>query len=270
MSDKPHYIDTHCHIHDETFFKSSDMPLHEIIADAKRAGVMQMICVGTDVESSRQALQASRNYDSLYASVALHPHEASKYSEIELVHAVEELKKLISEKAERFVAIGECGLDYFYHSDKEVKDKQKKLLRMHLDMAKGCNLAVIFHVRDAFDDFFAIMEDYPEIQGVLHSFTDSEDNMKKAVKRGLYIGLNGIMTFTSNSKQLEMAKHVPLQSLVIETDAPFLTPKPYRGKICKPEHVVVTAEFLSGLRQESIEQLAQATTQNAKQLFTIK
>jgi TatD DNase family protein len=142
-----------------------------------------------------------------------------------------------------------------------------KLLEMFLQLAADRKLPVIFHIREAFDDFWPVLANFEGVGGVLHSFTSDTANLDKALNKGLYIGLNGIMTFTRDEKQLEMAKAIPLDRLVVETDAPYLTPKPLRGKICKPQHARLTAEFLSGLRNESYEKFAETTTNNAKRLF---
>lgn len=270
MSDNISVVDTHCHIHDDSFYTKEDITLVEMIEDALKAGVERMVCVGTDVESSTKAIKVAGEHDCLYASIALHPHEAADMSEQDIREGVAKLEEIASRAPEKLVAIGECGLDYFYHADEEVRTRQELLLRLQLDIAVTYDLPVIFHVRNAFDDFFSIMKDYPSIRGVLHSFTDSKEHMVRATEMGLYIGLNGIMTFTREEVQLDMAKAVPLDKLLLETDAPFLTPKPFRGKICKPEHIMLTAAFLSDLRGEAMSQLATATTDNAKQLFTIK
>ena len=163
------------------------------------------------------------------------------------------------------VAIGECGLDYFYnHSDK--KD-QFAALENQMQLAQDNTLPMIFHVREAFDDFWPIYDNFSRLKGVVHSFTDTTTQLDKALNRDLYIGLNGIMTFTKDQKQLAAAKAVPLERLLLETDAPFLTPKPLRGKINEPKNVSITAEFLAQLRGEELSTLAAATTKNARQLF---
>jgi TatD DNase family protein len=169
--------------------------------------------------------------------------------------------------APKIVAVGECGLDYFYeHSPRE---EQIKILEFQLVLAKRHNLPLIFHVREAFDDFWSVVDNFEGIRGVLHSFTDNHDNMLKAVRKGLYIGVNGISTFTKNPEQLEMYKSIPLENLLLETDAPFLTPVPLRGTICEPKHVVLTAEFLSSLRGDTAQEISEATTRNAEKLFSI-
>jgi TatD DNase family protein len=167
----------------------------------------------------------------------------------------------------KIVAVGEIGLDYYYeHSPKKI---QREMFVKQLQIAKKHDLLVIFHVREAFDDFFAILADFEGLQGVVHSFTADTRILDKALNLGLYIGLNGIMTFTKDDYQLEAAKAVPLDRLLLETDSPFLTPKAHRGKICEPMHLVDTAEFLAKLRGEKLEALTEQTTKNAKELFKL-
>ena len=168
---------------------------------------------------------------------------------------------------QKIVAIGECGLDYFYeHSPK--KD-QIKLLHFQLALAQHHELPVILHIREAFDDFWPIFDEYKGLTGVVHSFTATTKELDQALGRGLYIGLNGIMTFTKQADQLDAAKAVPLDRLLLETDAPFLTPAPERGTICQPKHVVLIARFLSKLRGDSRDSVAHASTANAAKLFRV-
>jgi len=143
------------------------------------------------------------------------------------------------------------------------------VLKFQLDLAQEFNLPLIFHIRDAFEDFWPIFDQYKGLKGVVHSFTANTKELEEVLARGLCVGLNGIMTFTKQANQLAAAKAVPLDKLLLETDAPFLTPAPFRGTICEPKHVRVTAEFLSHLRNESLEDIAAATTQNAAQLFKL-
>lgn len=252
-------VDTHCHIHFEDYQLDSE----EVIKDALAAGVTKMLCVGCTLADSRIAVQYAAKHRSIWASIGIHPHEAKLYVENET--ALQELRSL-AEKP-RVVAIGEIGLDYYYNHSP--KTDQQELFRFQLTLAQERNLPVIFHVREAFDDFFAILSDFKGIRGVVHSYTANKAVLDKCLEKGLYIGLNGIMTFTKDNEQLEAAKAVPLDKLVLETDAPFLTPVPFRGTICQPKHVVETAKFLSHLRQISLEELAAATTRNAAELFRI-
>ena len=259
--------DTHCHIHDVAFMHKFPASPRRMVDNAKGEGVTRLVCVGTDLPSSQQALEFAADRPGVFATAALHPHEAAEKSPHALIKDVQGLQELVSENHHNFVAIGECGLYYFYHTDLTVRDAQKSLLHEHLVLAEKYNLPVIFHVRNAFDDFWSIFDQYNSLKGVIHSFSSGVDDLEQILSRGLYVGLNGIMTFTKDPDQLNAAKHVPLNKLMLETDAPFLTPVPFRGKMCEPKYVRVTAEFLADLRSENLENLAKITTQNAQALF---
>lgn len=252
-------VDTHCHIH----FPDYQLDPDEVRLAAEAEGVNRLICVGCTLADSEAAVAYAAQHENVWASIGLHPHEGSIYVND---HKSLQIFRDLAHKP-KVIAIGECGLDYYYeHSSKE---DQKKLLRFQLDLAQEYGLPLIFHVRDAFEDFWPIFDQYEGLRGVIHSFTATSKEIDEIVSRGLYIGLNGIMTFTKNEVQLDAAKAIPLDNLVLETDAPFLTPVPFRGKICEPKHVRVTAEFLSNVRGESLEVLATATTANAKRLFNL-
>ncbi len=270
-------IDTHCHIHDPEFSEKYDQTPDELIASARKAGVEQLICVGTDVKSSQQAVSFCKTRDNCYASVALHPHEAADMTEDEIDSDMKQLEELAADGS--IVAIGECGLDYYYHDDEQTRQRQHYMLTQHIALAEKYQLPLIFHVRDqklvkkgektAFDDFFSILDRSDTAGGVVHSFSSTPEVLERIISRGLYVGLNGIMTFSKDEKQLEAARLASVEQVILETDAPFLTPKPFRGKMCKPEHIVLTAEFLAELRGESLEEFARYTTRNAHKLFGI-
>lgn len=269
------FTDTHCHIQEalrpndsgaptnRLWAKAGDPNADRIIERAVEAGVTRLICVGTTLQDSKLAVEFVQNSPNCWASIGIHPHEAKDFAENP--EAWKEFAALA--KQPKVVAIGECGLDYFYeHSP---KDQQVVILRRQIEVAIQNDLPLIFHVRDAFDDFWPIFDSYKDLRGVIHSFSASQSDLAQILKRNLYVGLNGIMTFTKNQEQLAAAKAVPLESLLLETDTPFLTPAPYRGTICEPKHVRVTAEFLASLRGEPIETIAQASTQNAIKLFNL-
>lgn len=271
-----HFTDTHCHIHEafDTFIlrsetrkryeKAGSPQPDDIIRSALDADVSRMICVGTTVEDSEYAVDFVAKRKHVWASIGIHPHEAARY-----LNDTKELDRFAALATRpKVVAIGECGLDYYYENSP--KEAQKTILRFQLDLAKKHNLPVIFHVRDAFDDFWPIFDDYPGIQGVIHSFSAGKKELDEILKRELYVGLNGIMTFTKSPEQLNTGKAVPLERMLLETDAPFLTPAPYRGSICEPKHVRVTAEFLANERGETVEQIAAQTTANAKRVFKLR
>ncbi len=246
-------VDTHCHIHESDYSLDSS----EVVARAVEAGVTKMICVGTSIESSRQAIDFAHGSDTIFASIGVHPHDTKDGFAIDA----------LSGRSQNIVAVGEIGLDYFYtHSPKEV---QIKALKTQIVVALKYNLPIIFHVRDAFDDFWPIFDQYPGIRGELHSFTDTKENLDEALKRGLYIGVNGISTFTKDAAQQAMYDSIPLDRLLLETDAPFLTPNPFRGKVNEPAYVRNIAEYHAKRRGISVDQVAKATTANAHALFAL-
>jgi TatD DNase family protein len=253
------FVDTHCHIH----FPNYGVDADEVRLRAKEAGVTRLLAVGCTLTDSQLGVEMAARHNDVWASIGLHPHEGAQY--VHNARSLQQFRDLATKP--RVVAIGEIGLDYHYmHSTKE---DQHKLLRFQLDLAVEHDLPLIFHVREAFEDFWHIFDEYKGLRGVVHSFSSGRKDLEDALSRGLYIGLNGIMTFTKSDEQLAAAKAIPLEKLLLETDAPFLTPTPYRGTICEPKHVVVTAEFLASLRGEELTALADQTTLNAQNLFSL-
>lgn len=257
-------IDSHCHLHDTEFFADNREELYQ---QTIAAGI-GMICVGTDERSSRQAVEFAASRDWVWAAVGVHPHDSKA--------GWGEVGRLLKNRAEDspIVAIGEIGLDYYYnHSPREV---QIQALEAQLQLAVDYNLPVSFHVRDGapdqpsvWDDFWPIFDNFHGIRGVLHSFTDTRQNLEKGFARGLYVGLNGISTFTKNQAQRELFASIPLERLLLETDAPFLTPKPFRGKMNMPRYVELVAKYWADNRNISFDDLSEATVRNTKNLFGI-
>jgi TatD DNase family protein len=264
-----YFIDTHCHIHDPEFTNKYDTSVEDIIRSAHAVGVKEFVCVGTDVKSSSEAVVFCVDKSYAHASLAVHPHEATHMGRAEIASAISSLRELYALDGP-VVAIGECGLDYFYHKEAVTIRRQSELFRAHIELAQELDLPMIFHIRDAFEDFFRIIDGYDGVRGVVHSFSATTKELEGVVERGLYLGLNGIVTFTKDPKQLEAAKSAPIENIVLETDAPFLTPKPFRGTMCEPKHVINITQFLSELRGESPEFLAEQTTKNAQKLFNLK
>lgn len=245
-------VDTHCHIHEQ------DYPLkkEDVLERALQAHVEKLICVGTNEQSSRDAIAFSSMHKNIYASVGVHPHDTKDGFETIAVLA-----------RQGPVAIGEIGLDYFYtHSPREV---QIAALESQMQTALDNDLPVIFHVREAFDDFWPIFDNFRGIRGELHSFTDTQENLDKGFERGLYVGVNGISTFTKDPLQQKLYAAIPLDRMLLETDAPFLTPTPYRGTINEPAYVSEVAKHHAMLRGISYEQVATATSTNANALFRL-
>lgn len=255
-------VDTHCHIHEANY----PQDVGDVLRRAHHAGVNEVICVGTSVESSRQAVGFAAQHERVYASVGVHPHDTKEgWEGLDSLFA----SSLLPQKHRYFkpIAIGEIGLDYFYaHSPRNI---QIKALEWQIDLALKHNLPIIFHVREAFDDFWPIFDNFTGVRGELHSFTDTKKNLEEGLKRGLYIGVNGISTFTKSEPQKEMFTSIPLEKMLLETDAPFLTPAPVRGKVNEPAFVRHVAEFHAHARDISYEEIAAATTANARALFAL-
>ena len=252
-------IDTHCHIH------SLDYPLDAdaVLANARKDSVNRVICIGENLEDSRLATEFVKNRPGTWAAVGIHPHETGRYYNNQ--NALNDLAKLL--ESPKVVAIGECGLDYYYNYS--AKHEQQALLEFQLELAQSHHLPVVFHIRNAFPEFWPIFDNFKDIKGVVHSFSSDSKVLNEALTRGLFIGLNGIVTFTKDQAELAAAKAVPLDRLLLETDAPFLTPVPLRGTICEPRHVRLTAEFLASVRGITLDELANCSTVNALQLFTL-
>lgn len=248
-------VDTHCHIHEP--YK---LPIDGVLTHAYQQDVKQMICVGTSEESSREAIAFAATHENVFAAIGVHPHESKEgYAAI---------AELANTHPEKLVAVGEVGLDYFYtHSPRET---QIEALKTQIEVALAHDLPIIFHVREAFDDFWPIFDSYSGIRGVLHSFTDSKENLDIALEKGLYIGVNGISTFTKDETQKAVFDSIPLDRLLFETDAPFLTPSPFRGKVNEPAYVRVVAEYHALRRGISLDEIAAATTRNARALFNLE
>jgi TatD DNase family protein len=207
------------------------------------------------------AAEFALKYENVFAIIGSHPHEAKR--DLPKLNQLEDIIRNLKFKGS-IVGIGEIGLDYYYQNSP--RGNQFESLRYQLHLADKYNFPVSFHVREAFDDFWLIYDEFKP-RGVLHSFTDSPANMNRGLERGLLFGINGISTFTKNSAQLEMFNNIPLESIVLETDAPFLTPKPYRGKINSPAYVKLVAEDISSKRCLSLADVASITTANACFLF---
>lgn len=277
------FVDSHCHLQFDDYLPD----VEQVIKSVHVYHVAKMICPGVSLADSQKAIEFAKAHDNIWAGVGIHPHEAQNITDIQQASA--EMEKLLG--ANKVVAVGEIGLDYFHENSP--RSAQIKLLKAQIEIGLKTGLPFIFHVREApqqkleasqsdyrllrsgfatgqaFEDFWEVVDSYKGIRGVVHSFSAHHKQLDEILNRGFLVGLNGIMTFTKDPAQLEAAKKVPLDRLLLETDAPFLAPKPERGKRCEPKHVVLTAEFLANLRGEPLEKLASATTKNARELFKI-
>ncbi|HSX05991.1 MAG TPA: TatD family hydrolase [Candidatus Saccharimonadales bacterium] len=267
-------FDTHCHTHemvrrttpvyDKWYSDGAQRTPASVLAEAREAGVNRMLCIGTTLADSEQAIEFVARRQGLWASIGIHPHEAAEA--LQNGH-LDTFAGLVGRP--KVVAVGECGLDYYYNHSPRAD--QIKVLRFQIELALEHDLPLSFHVREAFDDFWQILESYrgSGLRGVLHSYTDNMANLERAIEHGLHIGVNGIVTFAKDEERYVIYRTIPENLLLLETDAPFLTPVPFRGTICTSKHVCVTAAFLADLRGETLEDLASSTTRNARALFKV-
>lgn len=254
-------IDSHAHLDDEKFDKDRD----EVIKSFKENNLELVINVGADLESSKKAVQLSKEYDSIYAAVGVHPHDASEIDS----NTLDVLREL--SKEEKVIAIGEIGLDYYY--DNSPRDLQKEWFRKQIKLAKDLDLPIVVHSRDASKDVFDIISEESEggkLRGVIHCFSESVEMAYEYIKLGFYISLGGPVTFKNARVPKQVAKEVPLENLLIETDSPYLTPEPHRGKRNEPKNVRYVAETIANLKEISYERLKKTTNENTKRLFNIK
>lgn len=252
-------IDTHCHIHETSYPLDGD----DVICRAHQAGVTRIICVGTNEASSIEAVEFASSRHGVFAAIGIHPY----YAEAGLGDFAKLLESTAHDK--KIVAIGEIGLDYY--NNQSPREAQIQLLKSQIELALKYDLPIIFHVRDAYDDFWSVLDGFQGIRGVLHSFTDTLGNANEGLKRGLYIGINGISTFTKDETQKIMYSSIPLDKIILETDAPFLTPSPLRGKvkINEPAFIRNIAEYNSVIHQITFDEIANTTSVNACALFNL-
>ncbi len=248
-------IDTHCHLEMPQF----DGDREEVIGRAKEIGFEALITVGSDLEGTFKALNLAEQYDFIYASVGVHPHDAKDFSQ----RSYEDLKEMTNNK--KVVAIGETGLDYHY--DHSPRDVQRAVFRRHLALAKETGLPVIVHSREAKEDTMAILDESGIDRGVLHCFSGDAEMAEQAMSMGLAISLAGPVTFKKSAGLREIVRIIPDDYLLVETDAPYLSPEPFRGKRNEPYYMRYTAKYVAELRGISFGDLARITTLNAKRLF---
>ena len=252
-------FDTHVHLNADQF----EDDIEEVIANAKEAGVNKMVVVGFDEKTINKALELVEKYEFIYAAVGWHPVDAVDFEERHL----EWIKELSAHP--KVVAIGETGLDY--HWDKSPKETQKAAFRKQIQLAKEVKMPIIIHNREADRDVVEILkeENASEVGGIMHCFAGSLEIAKTCLDMNFYISFGGPVTFKNAKQTKEVAKAIPLDKLLIETDAPFLAPHPFRGKRNEPAYVKLVAEEISRLKEITYEEVAKQTTINANKLFGI-
>lgn len=251
-------IDTHCHLTFDPL--AADVP--GVAERSRAAGVGGWITIGTLLEDSRRAVELAGRYENMYAAVGIHPHDAQSADS----RALEELKQVA--RQEKVVAVGETGLDFHYNFSKQ--PDQKRVFAAHLDIARELGLPVVIHSRNAFDETMEILDRCGGgLRGVVfHCFSGSAEQARMVLERGYFVSFTGVVTFKNAESTREAVKVVPLDRLMIETDCPYMSPEPVRSqKPNEPALMVHTARFLAQLKGVGIEELAEATTQNAIEFF---
>ena len=266
-------IDTHCHLHDREFFTAEQA--EEMLKRAREKGVKKIICIGTSHEDSLNARDFASAHDDTYWTYGIHPEGAVGTVSFEAFRSAAARELAPSARGDgpdgrgpkrdvpaAPIAIGEVGLDYHYEGyDREA---QIKLFEEMLQLASDNDLPVSFHVREAFEDFFPVVANFPKIHGVVHSFSDNKKNLRRILNEtDFYVGVNGLATYSTLPTP-------PLERIVLETDAPFLTPVPFRGIINECGYVYEIAEWLSDKLTVDFDLIERETTKNAKQLFKFK
>jgi len=254
------FFDSHAHLDDRKF----DADRHEMLMRAEQKGVSNIINVGYDIPSSRRSVALAEKYDFIYAAVGIHPHDASEAGE----NSLEAIRCLAA--SPKVVAVGEMGLDYY--RDLSPRDVQEQVFRQQIRLAANLRKPIIVHDREAHGDVMKILKEEraSDAGGVLHCFSGSMEMARECLKMEFYISIAGPVTFHNANKLRQIAAEVPLDRLLIETDAPYLSPEPHRGKRNESAYVVFVGERIAELRGIPVKELAAATTANTKRLFRIK
>jgi len=254
------FIDSHAHLDDPRF----DQDREHVIESLREDGIDMVINIGADKESSLSTLELARKYDNVYAVAGVHPHSASELEEDGLDWLIEIAKE------EKVVAIGEIGLDFYY--DNSPRDIQRKWFKAQLQLAKELGLPVVIHTRDAAKETYDILKDAAadgKLKVLMHCYSGSAEMAMDYARLGFYIALGGAVTFKNARVSREVASVVPLENLMIETDCPYMTPEPFRGKRNEPKYVNLVAEKIAEIKGITVEELAKATADNARSFFRL-
>ena len=251
-------FDTHAHMDDHAF----DADRQQLLESLPGQGLALVMNPGCSLESSRNVDRLTREYDFLYGAVGSHPDVAD-----EVTGAVLEEYRMLCKQNPKIKAIGEIGLDYHYEDIP--RDIQKQAFRMQMELARELGLPVIVHERDAHEDGMKIVEEFPEVTGVFHCYSGSYEMAKWLIARGWYIGFTGVLTFKNARKAIEVASQIPLERIVLETDCPYMSPEPFRGKRNDPGKLYRMAERLAEIRGLPLEEIHRITMENGKNLYRI-
>lgn len=253
-------IDTHCHINDELY---RDNPA-AYIDEAKREGVEKFLVVGFDLPSSQCAVEIAEKFPCCYAAVGVHPSEINNLELTDL----DQLKQLAQSK--KVIAVGEIGLDFYYEKDENIREKQRIFFKKQIEIANELNLPVSIHCRDANEECLKILkENRINKKGIMHCYSGSSEMMNEFTNLGLLLGIGGVVTFKNAQKLKDVVSKVDSKFFVLETDAPYLTPEPYRGQKNHSKYLCYVRKQIATLRQTSEEDIENQTTENFKRVFNI-
>lgn len=253
-------IDTHCHLNDDMLYKN----LNEIIDRALKVGVEKMIVIGWDKDSSERAIEIANRYPFIYAAVGIHPDNIKDVDDATLSFVLNLYQN------NKVVAIGEIGLDYHYNKDEVIHEKQKELFIKQIEFANRVGLPISIHSRDAFADTIKILEEHKPLHGgVMHCYSGSVESLSEIINLGLYIGIDGPVTFRNARTPKEVAIEVPLERLILETDSPYLSPQPVRGTINEPSNLIFVVDEIASLRQMSKKHFLEVIYDNSCRLFKL-
>lgn len=252
-------IDTHCHLNDNQF----NGEVEEVVKRYLSAGIKKVVCVGCDKESNNKAKEIAGEFESVYYSIGFHPDDCSAYNQ-------QELESFLSAGDKKLVAIGEIGLDYFHNKDN--KEEQKHVFESQIQLAKKHQLPIIIHCRDAYGDTLDILKKHAPYENgaVMHCYSGSWDFAKELLKLGVKFSFTGTVTYKNAKNVQEVALNLPLDCFFFETDSPYLTPTPYRGKRNEPKFVKEICQFVANLRGKSAEEMEKIADENANQFFNFQ
>ena len=248
------FIDTHCHVVSE-YYDDID----EVIKNAIDNGVLKIIVNGYNMQSNREVLELVKKYDIVYGALGIQPEELYDYNDDSLKFIEEHIND------EKIIAVGEIGLDYHYDTD---KDLQKKLFKRQLKIAYKYNKPVIIHSRDCIQETYNILKE-SKVKGTMHCYSGSKEMALEFIKIGFLIGIGGVSTFKNAKNIVDVIKYIPLEYIILETDSPYLTPEPYRGKRNEPMYIPIVAKRVADIKGLDIKEIERTTTDNARRLFDI-
>lgn len=252
-------FDTHAHYDSDSF----DEDREAVIKELKENGVIGILNCGSDLYGLRKSVELAKNFDVFYAAVGIHPENADEFNE----EVIKEIREYV--KYEKVKAIGEIGLDYYWEENPP-KEVQKEVFRAQMKLADELNLPVIIHDRDAHGDTLEIMKEFPNVIGVVHCFSGSVEFAKECIKLGYYIGFTGVLTFKNAKKLVDVCREIPADRMLVETDCPFMTPVPFRGKRNKSDYIEYIIDKMSEIRGISGEEMNEILLNNKRNLFKIK